>query len=1475
MRQVAASTPNFPPIPPESKKKVLCGADEPEAIAGLRRHLYASSLYSVGFCMPFVYKNQPFLSRFVPGHVWGSNTAGPQPASVMVIGKMPGRDEVSSLRNFVGPVGKMFQDQLSMLGVDASSWYVTNLIRFNPPENFQGALPRPWINECAPLLLAELALVQPDYVLMLGSEASKELLGTTVDKAYGTVFDFTYQLDPLNAFSTKTAKAVVCLHPGYLMRNAEKTSQFQLSLQQFKSLTEGHTPSLVEPDLNHLVVDNEDDLNNLVDQIITLRPPMVAVDAEWFGRLPEDPGAFLRCYQFSWAPKNAVTVALTHPGGAPRFVGDPYKPFARLMSADFQPRLVGHNVKADLMWLKKPLLAHGVDLEAMSLPPELGDKGPAATRVAGGFDTMLAAHSIRETADFELESLGVYYLGIPRYDLKLQEELDKGITHGYVSDDILYPYSSYDPDVTLRLAYLFNGQWNGVEEHDCVKPGLLDSDPQCHLNSRKSFWIASMAQPSFLEMEERGILFDSHKCMEMRKDFLETRDKLLATFQGEISWPGFNPNSVTQKKEFLFGEELNGKKRGEDNLPVRVRPPNAISLRLVPIQTTTKPPIPWSRVQAEGLIDMYSPSTDKATLGIYAHTEPLVRSLCDLGFLRQALSTALREPSPGTFLGLDDADLLDDEADDGQDISRKGLMDYVCGDGAIHSLYFQTKETGRASAAKPNLMAISKRRDKDYKRLLGSKFWPMRSLFIARPGYVIVEADFIGAELAMMAWLSGDKVMQDHVRRSNLPENDPNHFDIHSSFAVEIFRLNLPPIKSALEEAGKKQYRDAVKCVVAGSRLHTTEGFLKVEDVVGSGLADDEHRFYSGNLSVVNHETTTPIVAVYKGGSKPCIRVETELGYSLDSSVNHWYWVMGVDGNMVFKQAKNLVLGDVVAVRVQDGPFGSNAAFPAYECEENTNFIDCPFPTEFDENWAAMLGLYVAEGSANAVNGAFQLSLAHENDSEFADKTSRLLSDMFGDRLKTSFVPYDTYQNQTRFVVNSVKLCRWLNKHCPGDSHSKRIPDFVFSWPKRLVATMLRWMFEGDGTAKTNGKGFTVVYSTSSEGLAKDVQLLLSQFGIIANRTWETRDGYEGRYWSVSLVSNDSRVKFCEDIGFVTGLKNSKCVSSTPYKLDPRGIPGQVERLRRIMPAVSSPIKEKCRECVRENSRVGLNRSRLQLILSAVVETKLQGQAIDDFRRLQEIASWDVSFQEVESLVDIGFQQVYDVQTTPEKDHLVSYNGMLTHQTIVFGIPYGRGVEALLVAVKEESGLQLTREEGDKIRDSIYRRYSKLAEFFTNTENRVLSHGFLRDPFGGTRRFTVTSDRASVADAKREARNFKIQGGVARAMSMGLYYLKAYRRHVAPLLDYYLINQIHDAAVLEVAIKDVDQVVKQVLPICLSEANQFRPYDDDGKLVSDTICKFGLDIHVYERWGVDLSHDDCDRLGVSRSYGKAPKKKSA
>lgn len=101
-----------------------------------------------------------------------------------------------------------------------------------------------------------------------------------------------------------------------------------------------------------------------------------------------------------------------------------------------------------------------------------------------------------------------------------------------------------------------------------------------------------------------------------------------------------------------------------------------------------------------------------------------------------------------------------------------GLLKVVAADGRIHSSFNQTEtRTGRISSTEPNLQNIPVRTE------LGRE---MRRFFVARPGWVLVDADYSQIELRVLAHVANDK---------NMIQAFLDHDDIHRRTAAQVFHL--------------------------------------------------------------------------------------------------------------------------------------------------------------------------------------------------------------------------------------------------------------------------------------------------------------------------------------------------------------------------------------------------------------------------------------------------------------------------------------------------------------------------------------------------------------------------------------------------------------------------------------------------------------------------------------------------------------
>lgn len=865
--------------------------------------LYRKATYDQYFSMPVRVKGKPRDASFVPGHRWGRmyKVEGPREhCEVFVLGKCPGREESNFRRNFIGETSQLFHNILVECGgnpADFLSWYVTSLVKHTNLDVSASRLPAAWIKNGAPIVEQELRLVKPKFVLCLGTEASAYMLG---DEAGGVSGNHGKVLKGRVQISEGTENPVyheftymTCVHPAAVAKNPSHRPELVGTIRRFLALISGQ----LEPDgvevVDHRIVYTERQLAAVVDEVIadheaSGKPSQpIAIDCEWHGELwssckrplkkildskrhlnPKkgEKESWLRTLQFSHRPGFACTVVMANGGirdkfgndrvGVPAFAPDrqaAVKQLKRLFTStpDRPVRLVGHNLKADLPWVCQLDKELGEQLINMFDPPghDLfpGDPkhnvmGWTKSRHLGGFDTMYAMHAIQEASERKLELVAMNMCGVRRYDgavqarkkwlcetLKIKASELPG--YGEIPDDELFTYGNWDADATIRI-------------HDEMvrKGGPLDSDQygnDCWL----PFWLSQGKLTAEIEMEMEGLVVDHKRAEQLMVLYKEAGDTLLAKLRNLVGWPGFNPNSTFHTRTVLFGPHMSGKVNQntgdiEDPRPEDAR--NSLCLWLTPVKSSGEQSKPWVKIIQRREEDKFFPSTDKETLGILltqalaadnAAAADLLKTLRWYRFINRVLTSVLCPPDAKKGAQYDE---------DGDLEFEKGFMEAVEWDGRVRTR-FSPVDTGRVASRDPNIQNLSKRREKDLKDILGSKYaHALRSIVTVPPGYLAVEADFTGAELMMMAVQSGSAKMVDHCQRANLLETNPLYHDIHSNMAVTAFQLTvtdyvdpktgksasevlglpvgarLPATKSALKAIGRDNVRDIAKTIVFG-----------------------------------------------------------------------------------------------------------------------------------------------------------------------------------------------------------------------------------------------------------------------------------------------------------------------------------------------------------------------------------------------------------------------------------------------------------------------------------------------------------------------------------------------------------------------------------------------------------------------------------------------------------------------------------
>lgn len=128
-------------------------------------------------------------------------------ARIMFIGEAPGADEDRQGEPFVGAAGQLLNRILEASKLQRSEIYICNILRCRPPGNRTPA-PEEAAN-CREYLEGQIEIVDPDYIVCLGSVAAKNLLTSTdsIGKLRGRFLQY------------GRAKVLCTYHPAYLLRN--------------------------------------------------------------------------------------------------------------------------------------------------------------------------------------------------------------------------------------------------------------------------------------------------------------------------------------------------------------------------------------------------------------------------------------------------------------------------------------------------------------------------------------------------------------------------------------------------------------------------------------------------------------------------------------------------------------------------------------------------------------------------------------------------------------------------------------------------------------------------------------------------------------------------------------------------------------------------------------------------------------------------------------------------------------------------------------------------------------------------------------------------------------------------------------------------------------------------------------------------------------------------------------------------------
>jgi len=159
---------------------------------------------------------------------------GPEDATVLIVGEVPGDQEDRQGHPFVGPAGKLLDRALVEAGIDRTQVYVTNAVKhfkFTRAERGKRRIHqkpgRTEVVACRPWLLAELDTVKPELVVFLGATAAQSLLGTG--------FKVTQERGKVVELPDRPERAVATVHPSSVLRSKDREAAYRNLVADLRS----------------------------------------------------------------------------------------------------------------------------------------------------------------------------------------------------------------------------------------------------------------------------------------------------------------------------------------------------------------------------------------------------------------------------------------------------------------------------------------------------------------------------------------------------------------------------------------------------------------------------------------------------------------------------------------------------------------------------------------------------------------------------------------------------------------------------------------------------------------------------------------------------------------------------------------------------------------------------------------------------------------------------------------------------------------------------------------------------------------------------------------------------------------------------------------------------------------------------------------------------------------------------------------
>lgn len=420
------------------------------------------------------------------------------------------------------------------------------------------------------------------------------------------------------------------------------------------------------------------------------------------------------------------------------------------------------------------------------------------------------------------------------------------------------------------------------------------------------------------------------------------------------------------------------------------------------------------------------------------------------------------------------------------------------------------------------------------------------------------------------------------------------------------------------------------KCVAEGTLITTNKGIIPIEEL-GKHHTDQEGFVVPNDEYKVIDENGNPklITSHYYGEEKPCSTVRFNNGFELTAA--HTHMLKTQNG---WKRVDELTVGEKVFYRTNSLSI-ENEYQRVPQPTFAPNAVHAKFPFVLDEDFALLLGMWVADGSSTTNS----ISICEKN-KDVGELCEQLMVSLFG----THHSSIDDRWNVQTHFVHSRSIAAWFKEHFGHGAEGKHIPYFLLTSPHSVQRAFLEGLTL-DGYVKSDQYvSKLVIFDGYARDVAEKITYMLSSMGI--------------QYSITSRNVGLGKITY----GVTAYLEDNDLIVPVEEHKQHFAVTGKTQK----QTFISDETFEQLISMQPKNTYGAMMRARLR-------KCQKRGNFVrmSFLDKLGGVYDSNLTCVTVTDIYDAGYKKVYDIEVEDTHSYLI--NGIVSHNTV--NVPYDYSFE--------------------------------------------------------------------------------------------------------------------------------------------------------------------------------------------------------